>query len=169
MARQTRKRISGLLLVIVGLQVVLPVILALAILAVKNCQQRIVEANDKASGVFTCFHLADMGRETGEGNEFCYNGILYDIKAIERENGQYVVYALADESETKLASAKCTRSEGAVTQRDVKIFPLLLLFHEVPGMFTLQRWACCKEHSGHYLANTEAICIAVNSPPPRLV
>jgi hypothetical protein len=169
MARQARKRISGLLLVIVGLQVVLPVILALAILAVKNCQQHIVESNDKASGVFTRFHLADMGREMGEGKEFCYNGILYDIKAVERENGQYVVYALADENETKLASAKCKRSEGAVTQRDIRVFPLLLLFHEVPGIFTLQRWTCCKEHSCYYQANTKAICISVNSPPPRLV
>lgn len=162
MATQGRKQISSLLLGLVGMHILLPVVLSLAIMAIKGFQHRAISSQNKESALFARFPLSDIAGTISADKEFCRNGIMYDLKCVQIEDGKYVVYALRDDKETRLAKTSGDTRDSF----SGKVVPFVFLFHQSFPEFSLRIFSFTDTHIDRYARHPRIASISVNSPPP---
>lgn len=163
MAAKGRTPITRVLLGLVGMQILLPVVLSLTIMAIKGFQRRAIDGHNKASAMFVRFQLSDIAASISADREFCHNGMMFDIKSIEVENGKYVVYALPDEKENSLLKTKDQRGERVAG----KVLPFVFLFHQHISAFRIAVYQRPPIYNDCYVRHATKTCMCVNSPPPR--
>jgi len=71
----------------------------------------------------------------GDENEFLFNDILYDIKTIEKKQGDYLIEAIADNKETQLNQLRNNIIESTEKEPNKPYCVFMLLYYENPTIF----------------------------------
>ncbi len=157
---------------IVSLQLLLPVILLLSVVVVKQVQKTELascKAGDSHLGLIT---IADTQaeRDYKAGEEIMYDGLLYDIGEVHHDNGVYALTVLADSSETKLAkiNSQLMGQHETTNNEEIKILPFFFLYHEQPTAWEQQVITYRQVFSNYIQQSFTDHSPDIIAPPPRL-
>ncbi len=168
----TKKNIPGtLLLLSVGLQILLPVIMCLAILAVRQMQHLEIAAVKTSTSHFERIKLsaAEVTKPYKAGDEISYKGELYDISEVTIENGEYTITVLADKTEHKLQQLTSELSGQSTTAApdEIRVLPFFLLYYEAPVSWSFYVQPLNNSFQTVYQYGLSSVAHDVLKPPPQ--
>jgi hypothetical protein len=171
MVSRRKKTYISLVLGIVSLQLLLPAIIFFSVLTVKQLQQN--ELADNSGTVRyeqIIINKVDAGEELKKGGEITYHGVLYDIKDIRSAEGQYIITALADTTETELLAlnAKIVDQADGKDVKVKKVIPFFFTYHEQHKTWVLFEKAKDPEKFPSYLTFSLEKILGILSPPPKV-
>jgi hypothetical protein len=118
-----RKELTSVLLGVFALQLLLPLVLVVSIFFVRTQQHELFQNEGDGVEIALQEYVAD-------GGEVEYGGVLYDVQHVERRNGQYIIYAMADCRETQLVALSGRVPDNMQATKSLKVFPFFFLYHE---------------------------------------
>lgn len=121
-----------LLLGISVLQVLLPFILSLCQLYVKESQAFIIQQREQDPSAFEQLIIAKEELKICDGHEFVYKGINYDVASIKTEDDHFVVTALRDDRERIFSDSDVQHlTHGAIQGNEqYRVWPFVFLFYQ---------------------------------------
>ena len=156
---------------IFSLQIVLPFILSASLLFVTLWQRNLISQHRNNSNFFQQIRIPQNDKDIAFLNqdEFSYKGVLYDINSIKKENGDYVILAIADKSETKIQKTVVNQNESNEKQNTttVKSFPFLFLFFEQTRQSMVYARYFQEHTTTPYLYYLSADYTQIVVPPPQ--
>src|SRR5947209_6550181 len=121
MAIKPHKAISLAVLGICSFQLLLPFVLSLCVMLIRAGQQELVREHASNTAFFEQIRMKADDRQglVSADNEVVYNGTLYDVKTVKKENGEYVILGVPDRNETNLKKLNTSLAEKSPqTQAD---------------------------------------------------
>jgi hypothetical protein len=170
----TKKNIPGtLLLLSVGLQILLPVVMCLAILAVRQMQHMEIAAAKTSTRHFEHIQLSatEVTKQYKAGDEISYKGELYDISEVISENGAYTLTVLADKPENKLQQLTAELSGQTTTAApdEISVLPFFLLYYEAPVSWSLYKQPLNNSFQTEHQYGLSSATDDVLKPPPQTI
>ncbi|MEP6512908.1 MAG: hypothetical protein ABJA79_03510 [Parafilimonas sp.] len=132
MVKKTSHIILFILTTIFASQLVLPAIFFVFLQKIKKEQHTFVTHHTNEKDFQTFIFTSDefsMLKITDEG-EFMFMDVLYDVQSIKQLKDKYIIYALADKTETKLMSANNKNINSSSLKIVFKSSVFLFLFCE---------------------------------------
>ncbi len=157
----------------VALQIVLPLFIYIAVLIVKQNQKAEIAGNKDSSANFEKIKISNdqATADYKPGDEFMYNGVLYDIDEVTKENGDYIIIALADKKETGLQELNAGTQEQTrgYNSHQVKIMPFYFLFYEACSNWIPGERIEASSPAEYHQTNFSEPAFQIITPPPRIV
>lgn len=168
----TGKRILGrFALTAVAVQILLPALIFVCLLVVKNAQHNKLAGGINNNTRFEQIRIskADAGHEYMTGDEFTFNGMQYDIKSVVIVDDYYVITVLPDQPETTLnnVTSGIFDTHGSAGPNDLKVLPFFFLYFESPNSW---QPLCSSLKTDYQLYHHAGICnhkTGILLPPPR--
>lgn len=169
MVNKTYIRPLTLLLGIAVLQVLLPFILSLCQLYVKESQAFIIQQGEQDPSAFEQLIIAKEELKIRDGHELVYNGINYDVASIRAEHGHYVVFVLRDDRERIFTDTDVQHlTHGAIRGNEqYRVWPFVFLFYQpnvlwIPQVFPAYESTVSTHHTAMLTDGVSGVSI----PPP---
>lgn len=160
-----------LLLGMSSLQIVLPVFIFFAVLVVRQQQWNEIIADCDNNEHFEQIKIAaaEAPADYTAGGEFMYHGVLYDIHSVTKENGNYVITALADKPETQLQQVNAGNIEGThgINTQEIKVLPFFFLYYEQHVAWQLSAVYFNNIFSVYHERSFPEHIVSIMAPPPR--
>jgi hypothetical protein len=106
-----------------------------------------------------------------EGREILVDGMMFDVKSMREENGNYIITGLFDENETKLHIALGKLQESNTGGPDAVLISKLLLNQWTSpaetNLFELFSSEKLREGIAHPNSQLYKIFLSIQTPPPR--
>ena len=158
-----------MLMGIISMQLILPLLVCIAILIVKDRQKEIVAQGITTRTEYKVITLDEVDARnimSGEG-EMQYEGELYDIERITTHAGVTTVTMIADKEETRLQSIAGGSSENSTGGSSQKILPFFFLYHQ-----HMSPWSVFANYSPSLPSSSKNYEVhsgydGLNDPPPR--
>lgn len=171
MVIKPQKTVTAILFGMVSMQILLPLIILVAVIFVRQWQKDELRENQNNTAHFKQLRISENDPELQlvDRDELLYKGVFYDVHSINKQNGEYSILALADTKETELEKVNAGQFEHSQDKKadnDLKIVPFVFLFYQKNNVWAQPVSVYKKEAWTTFNAPLRSVFLAKRVPPP---